>query len=30
MRGPVPTDHGLTPPACDAEPAPPGAGDRTA
>ena len=30
MRGPVPTDHGLTPPACYAEPAPPGAGDRTA
>ena len=30
MRGPVPTDHGLTPPARCAEPAPPGAGDRTA
>jgi Domain of unknown function (DUF1844) len=30
MRGPMPTDHGLTPPACDAESAPAGADDRTA
>ena len=29
MRGPIPTDHGTSPPARCAEPVPDGAGDRT-